>query len=114
MHLADAFLPVSACRPDPLRAIRSVAPMSHAIARDCAMPFRKVQTVAVPNVTAALQLNCNDGMLRSKVFQMRVQYPKKDIFVVSRLRNFENPLVVRFVGESDAQAQLFGDEIDCV
>src|SRR5436190_20901635 len=60
------------------------------------------------------QVNRNDWMLRSKVFQMCVQHPKKDIFVVSRLRNFENPLVVRFVGESDAQPQFFSDEIDCV
>src|SRR5438067_748998 len=51
---ADVFPPVPAYRHDPLRAIRPDAPVSHAIAWDRAMLFRKVQTAVAPNVTAAL------------------------------------------------------------
>src|SRR5437763_1204538 len=54
MHPADAFPPALVYRHDPPRAIQPDVPVSHAIARDRAMPFRTVRTVAEPNVMAAL------------------------------------------------------------
>src|SRR6476646_7752547 len=51
---ADVFPAALAYRHDPLRAIRSDAPVSHAIAWDRAMLFRKVRTAVAPDVTAAL------------------------------------------------------------
>jgi hypothetical protein len=83
----------------------------HGIAQCC---FEKSELLSHRTRRLRFQFNGNNRMLRSKVFQMRVQHPKKDVFVVGRLRNFENALVLRFVSESNAQAQFFGDEIDGV
>src|SRR6266581_3640659 len=41
-----------------------------------------------------LQGNRNNGIIRLKIFEMRVQHPKEKINIVSRLRNFETTFVI--------------------
>ena len=53
-------------------------------------------------------------MPRGKIFQMRVQHAEQHLFVICRLRNFEDSFVVRFIGKGDPQLNLLGDEIDGV
>src|SRR5258705_12699667 len=52
-------------------------------------------------------------MLRSKILQMRQEHPEQKIYIVCRLRNFENALVYLFIPERDSQRQFLCDEINC-
>ena len=58
------------------------------------------------------QRHSDDGMLRFKIFQMRVQHPKEKIDIVGRLRNFKTALVIFFVRKSNPKSEFFCDEVD--
>src|SRR5882757_4671615 len=51
-------------------------------------------------------------MLRSKILQMRQEHPEQKIYIVCRLRNFENAFVYLFIPERDSQRQFLCDEIN--
>src|ERR1051326_896338 len=58
-----------------------------------------------------LEPDRNDGRLRGKIFQMRVEHPEKRFDVVRRLGNFEPVRVTALVAENNFELKLTRDKM---
>lgn len=61
-----------------------------------------------------LQRDRHDRMLGAKIFQVRLEEAKEQFNGVSRLRNLEPMLVLRFIGKCEAKSEFLRDKIQGV
>ena len=76
--------------------------------------FKKRELLLSRSARLRFQRDGNNGLVRRKILQMRVQHPKEKIDIVGWLRDGEFPFVTFFVGKSNPQSDFFGDQVNRV